>query len=58
MTDNRVQIRVGADLADVREAVGTWLPDQFASSGEAAAAGLAVVYCEHAKKSGMWLISH
>src|SRR5271157_3720972 len=21
-------------------------------------AGLAVVYCEHAKKSGMWLISH
>src|SRR5271157_619095 len=40
MADNRVQIRVGADLADVREAVGTWLPDQFASSGEAAAAGL------------------
>jgi len=41
MADNSVQIRVGADLAKMHAAIGTWLPDECARGAKAAAAGLA-----------------
>lgn len=36
MADNQVKIRVGADLAQIQEAIGVGLPDQFQRAGDAA----------------------